>query len=409
MKFALVSHVLPPAGSGQAMLIYQLLKGLDPDQYCLISQRTFLTRDYLGEYQEPLPGRHYQLPLEVLMRGLRFGLARPRMRLNMPIGTVERGLRIAAIIRRERCEAVLAFTGNIVDLPASYLASRLSGVPFYAYICDYYSEREYGSPLERAFVKRAEPIVLRGAAGVITTNEMLHESLYRRYGVASTMIHHPCDLAQYEPTSGADPGECGDEVRIVYTGAIYEAHYDAFHNLLAAIAALGRPQVRLHVYTAQAPAELVAKGLRGPIVLHEHQVAAAMPGIQQGADILFLPLAFNSPYPKLIETAAPFKMGEYLASGRPILVHAPHDSFIAWYFRHHDCGLVVDEPDPAALARALERLATDGELRRRLGVNARARAEANFSVGIARDTFATLLQLREAPRNDAQEHRARCP
>ncbi len=393
MKFALVSHILPPAGSGQAVLISRLLKDLDRAEYCLITQRTWLTRDYLGTYLESLPGRQYNLPLEFLMRGLRFGFAGPRIRLNLLFGTISRALRMAVILRRERCDAIVVMTGNLIDPPAAYLASRIARVPFYAYILDDYSVWGWSDRWERLFAERVEPSLLRGARGIITLNKFLDDTLVRRYGVETTIIHNPCDLADYRSLPEERESRADGEIRIVYTGAIYWAHYDAFQTLLSALKQLGRTEVMLHLYTAQPPAVLAEQGIVGPIVFHEHQATAEMPDIQQGADLLFLPLAFNSPFPEQVRTAAPFKMGEYLAARRPILVHAPPDSFIAWYFRHHDCGLVVDQQDPALLAQAIERILTDAALRQRLTANAWARANADFSITAARIQFAELLQL----------------
>ncbi|HYE16132.1 MAG TPA: hypothetical protein VD968_16965 [Pyrinomonadaceae bacterium] len=105
--------------------------------------------------------------------------------------------------------------------------------------------------------------------------------------------------------------------------------------------------MKLHAYTTQRAEELAGRGIGGPaVVFHPHLSVAEMPGVQRRADLLFLPLAFESPYPDLVRTSAPVKFGEYLASRRPVLVHAPPRSFISWYCREHDCGLVVDESDP---------------------------------------------------------------
>ncbi len=86
-------------------------------------------------------------------------------------------------------------------------------------------------------------------------------------------------------------------------------------------------------------------------------------------------------------------MGEYLASGRPVLAHAPADSYVTWNLREHGCGIVVDEPDASKLADAIRRLMDDGELRRRLTENARVRA-VDFSVETARAGFLKLLQAK---------------
>ena len=87
----------------------------------------------------------------------------------------------------------------------------------------------------------------------------------------------------------------------------------------------------------------------------------------------------------------PGKMGEYLASGRPILVHGPSDSFITSYFRHHECGLVVDENDPSQLARAIGSLLNDADLRKKLGARARHRAWTDFDHVKERARFIQLL------------------
>jgi glycosyltransferase involved in cell wall biosynthesis len=84
-------------------------------------------------------------------------------------------------------------------------------------------------------------------------------------------------------------------------------------------------------------------------------------------------------------------MGEYLASGRPIIAHAPPDSFVSWYFRKHDCGIVVDQNNSQVLADAIDRLLADDQLRRRISENARTRARIDFSLSAAQSKFLNLL------------------
>src|SRR5947209_17739116 len=128
---------------------------------------------------------------------------------------------------------------------------------------------------------------------------------------------------------------------------------------MEAVRLTGRGDVRLHAYTIRTGKFLRENGVAGPLVLHPHVANGEMPGVQRDADVLFLALGFRTPYPEINITAAPGKVGEYLASGRPVLVHAPRGSFVSWYFREHECGLVVDEDDPRALARGLVKLLGD--------------------------------------------------
>lgn len=279
----------------------------------------------------------------------------------------------------------------MMDLPAAYLASRWVGVPFYTYIWDHYSYREIADPARQFWAKRFEPIILRGATGVIVTNEVLGADLHRHYGIDATVIHNSFDISPYRDILAEVRITNNDGYKIVYTGEIYDAHYDAFHNLLAAIKQLGRTDVKLHIYTHQSPEDLSQVNICGPIVWHKFQAPSEMPRIQCQANILFLPLAFNSPYPDLVRTSATTKLGEYLAARRPILVHAPTDSFVTWYFRKHQCGMVVDQNDPNAVAQALEQLLFNREIQDKLAERVWERAQIDFNISEARAKFMELI------------------
>ena len=84
-------------------------------------------------------------------------------------------------------------------------------------------------------------------------------------------------------------------------------------------------------------------------------------------------------------------MGEYLSVRRPVLVHAPGDSFVSWYFRANRCGIVVDGEDPGTLAGAIGRLLEDENLREEISGNARQAAERDYRVEHARKVFRKLM------------------
>jgi len=391
MKFALVSHVLPPSWSGQAVIIYRLLKGLSIDNYCLLSRQKYDTEISSDGYLNRLPAKYYHLRAEFgIAQGNRFGLAKYYKGINGLFGVALRGKHIANVLRREKCDAIVACTADLLDLPAGYLASRLARVPFYPYMFDYYSY-QWTHRIDRFFAQRLEPILIKGAAGVIVPNEFLRDELYRRYRVEATVIHNPCEVTGDEQCELPWPADEG-KIRIVYTGAVYHAHYDAFRNLVDAIQLLGQSDLKLHLYTAQPPTQLEEQNIYGPIIYHDHQTPSEISQVQRRADILFLPLAFNSQIPEVIRTSAPGKMGEYLASGRPILVHAPADSFVVWYFKKHKCGMVVDQNDATLLAEAIRQIIEDVDLRNNIGDNARECAKKDFSPEVAQSRFLKLLQ-----------------
>jgi hypothetical protein len=203
------------------VVIYRMLRELDPLSYCLISTDDHSDKTPIENPSQLLACTYHYLPPPFrFARGYRFGLQRPRESVNLLLAIIEYSRRIAEIVRRERCEAVVACTGDVTILPAGYLASRLARVPFYAYVFDHYSYREWDNP-----------------------------------------------------------------------------HFGAFRNLMTEIRKLGQPGINLHLYTNQPDETLERENVRGPIVKHPQESMTEMPRVQLEADILFLPLAFDSPYP----------------------------------------------------------------------------------------------------------------
>lgn len=404
-KLAVVSSVLPPSPYGQAMILNRVLRDLRPEDYCLLSSEDYDPYSYLQtslargtlNSSPRLPARYYRLPPEPLrlQRILgRLRLEETRESLNEAQIILRRARSIARIIAREECGAILACSGDAFDLPAAYLASQWARVPFYAYLFDDYLKQWEHPAYHRPSVRRAEPLALRGAAGVIVPNEFLRDEYRRRYQVEPVIVRNASEARETEDEAPlAWPVDDG-EIKVVYTGAIYHAHYDAFRNLIEAIEKIDGLDIKLHLYTAQSREELEREGIVGPVVVHKHVTPTDVSTIQRRSDILFLPLAFHSTIPEVVRTSSPGKMGEYLASGRPILTHAPADSFVSWYFREHECGVVVDKDDPAELSLALQRIAEDDGLRQEIVRRARERAQTDFSLEAARATFLKLLHAR---------------
>ena len=396
MKIALISHKLPPSGAGQAVIIYRMFESLNADSYCLISPESYADETPRVGNTRKLTGKYYQLPPTWrLKRGHRFGLRYVRDSINLLIAIAQNARRVTEIVSREGSGAIVACTGDVTHLPAAYLASRRTGIPFHAYVFDHYSYREWYDPTAAFWARRIEPFLMKRAAAVITPNELLRDDLHDRFGVEPVVIHNSLDISSYE-ANGHPPSSARDgEIKIVYTGEIYDAHYDAFRNLVAALEVLRRPDIKLHIYTSRPAAELNALGIDGPVVHHPEHPASEMPRIQMDADLLFLPLAFDSPYPELVKTSSTTKMGEYLAARRPVLVHAPKGSFVNWYCRQHSCGVVVDEDDPARLAGAIEKTLADPELRQRLAAAAWECAQREFNLSTSRAAFARLVGWEE--------------
>lgn len=447
VKLAILSYIVPPAPvSGHSVLLYRLLKDVAPDDYCLVSDRRreagapsdgrdstpgLATRYHCLRSDSKVPehapsddseggtgkaaavagyegGSKPSLLRTIgswvpgwiksrVARGVLKRMGRVRWFVGQLLAGPRRVMGMLRVIRQEGCGAVLAISGDPFDLPAGYLAARLARVPFYAYIFDDYLYQWNPYPLYSAIACRVEPIFIRGAAGVMVLNEFVQDEYRRRYpGVEPTVVRNAFEVPGVDQDESSDRPLGGSEARILFTGNVYHAHYDAFRNLLSALRRLDPPGAMLHLHTGQQTEGLEMEGIGGPaFVRHETLEPSEVFDVLRRADILFLPLAFDSSIPEVIKTSCPMKTGEYLASGRPILVHAPPDSFLCWYFRKHECGVVVDQRDPEQLARAIRSILDDASLRERIGRNARARAEADFDLATAQEDFVKVLRSGE--------------
>ena len=389
--FAILSHILPPSPSGQATVLYRLLKNINSDEFCLVSCRDYNQSSLENDATRKLNAAYYFLkPVFQLPKLKRFRLKRLSLFVNTYLTIYLRAMQIRRVIKDVMCNTLIACTGDICDLPAAYLASKWSGIPFVTYMFDDYAFQWTGA--YRQISKRLEPNILKKASAVIVPNEYMQKEYSKRYGVESTVIRNPCVIPDLKKLNSSDSPFDPSKTNIVYAGAIYHAHYDAFRNLIAAIGMMKHDTVKLHLYTAQDKLKFRKNGISGDmVVFHPHVNEATVMTVMRQADLLFLPLAFNSPITEVIKTSAPGKIGDYLSVGRPVLVHAPQDSFVSWFFRQKECGAVVDKNNPADLSREITKLIADSHMCLGLGDRARKVAENEFSDDKIATSFYRLI------------------
>jgi len=378
-RFALLSHVLPPSPSGQSVMLYRILSGLRADEYCLISREPYAKEMEAENDSAYLSARYFDLrPMPYFYRINRLRLWFVREALHILVAISHRVKEIVCILREYPASAIIACSGDIADIPAGYIASRFLRIPFFAYIFDDYVYQWVG--LSRSFAKIVAPLIFKHSRGIIGPNEFVCKEYHQRYGATCAVVRNPCDKNELEkavyPLWPAEK----EIITIMYTGAIYHANYDCFRNLIQAVNLIDSNRIEIHIFTAQESGQLENQGIKGrKVFLHSHVPYDQILEKQHKADILFLPLAFDSPISEVIRTSAPGKMGEYLASGRPVLAHVPHDSFVAEYFKIHCCGVVADKNDPAALAVMIENLISNEDFRNQITQNARKQARLDLS------------------------------
>ena len=238
-RLLVCSTAVPPDPGGLSIAVSRLFADIDPADYCLVSFRSKLLPSENGPV--PLPATTYRLPTDWIPTKLiraDYPLRPIRATRKFTAEVLRRGRRMAALIRRERCGAVLVTTSmETVDVPAAWLAARLTGVPLCIYMLDNwrYMLRLFDpvfAPVDGAF----QSAVLAGTRCLLVQNQYMAEEIKRENGRDGAVvgIALPTGAKLGENNSQAWPSIPG-ELRIVFTGNVYLAHFDALARVLESL------------------------------------------------------------------------------------------------------------------------------------------------------------------------------
>jgi glycosyltransferase involved in cell wall biosynthesis len=369
-KTALVSRWVPPNVYGSAARVYRLFRHIAPDDYCIITCSNMENGEGCVTGVR-LPCTYHILPSE--WRTLKIPANRLLKScvawLNVWLKVLQRARNVAKLLRHEKCRVAVSFTGELEDIPAAYLAARMTGCRFYPIVDDDYLT-QWGESHKKWFARQVAPFIMRHSDGIFVISEYLGELYKQRYGRDYRVLHTATLDRVGKPPETVEMPRKNGAYTLLFTGSVYSLNIDVFPTILKGIGLLSGVPVKLHLYCWQTERQLSEAGINGPVVFHGSVGPEAVRQVQRDADILLVAFGFNTPYPEVCRTSFPTKVADYLISGRPIFVIAPADSYMARYFRAHRCGHVVDQNDPALIAEGLQRLTTDAAYRAELVRNA---------------------------------------
>jgi glycosyltransferase involved in cell wall biosynthesis len=308
-------------------------------------------------------------------------------------------------------DVVLAYTPPPFTGAAAWLAAKLARRPLVLEVQDLYPAQALALGVVRpglvtAVAGAVERLLYRGADRLVVVTDG-----YREHAVAVgadparvRVIPNSCDVDAFHPgvepipalwspaaASGSQPPP---RFTALFAGTVGLAQGTEV-ILGAAAALLHRRDIAFEIWGGGAGYPALVQGAEerglgnvrfGPGVTHRE-----MPGVLARGDALLLTL---HPHP-VFSNVVPSKLSEYLAMGRPVAAAARGQ--VPALLASAEAGLAVDPLDGAGLARALELLADDGELRARLGRNARALAVERFPHDLVNAVFAAVVEEAAGP------------
>jgi glycosyltransferase involved in cell wall biosynthesis len=277
----------------------------------------------------------------------------------------------------------------------AYFAHRLSGAPLVIYEMDEWRASLVGAlneriplVLERLFHRR----IVREARTVWAMSDQMAEEFRARFGIKAKVLPGCVEVDKFARGRHGERAH-SDEFRLLFTGSVSTPQAGAIRGVLRTIQSDPDDRTLLVIYSSQSVDELARQGITGPKLRIERSVAPEkMPDILATADALLLPFSFDEQQRPIVSTSLPSKIADYLASGVPVLVHAPPDATITRMAISEGWAEVVDEPSMERLADALRRLANDKSLRKRLVANALRIARARHDLATRRAEFIASIK-----------------
>src|SRR5579871_278430 len=362
-RVLLATQTFPPAIGGTSVILYELLRHFPPEMLVAVHG--------LGDPPDK-EWQHMHFPrYRVLVNN---SIRNTFLSMDYWPGLYVRLLRrqIERLARQYKVERIYAHYPSAHFMIAAWQAAvklRLPLTVYFDILWEECAQARLGRLYEHQIVQYADMRI------AITEHAVGY--LAQKHGVPFTLIPHTLDITRLPEE--VPPAPANETPIVHFAGAIYpRMNQDSVQRLIAALETM-QPQPRLDLCSPLQPPQELELGLPKSFIQPRFLSRDALIQAQRQADLLYLPLAFESDAPRMIEHNMPTKAMEYLVSGRPILVHAPGESYLADLARREGFALVVDQPDAQVLASALQRLLQDRPQQEELVANARAFARSRDS------------------------------
>jgi len=345
VKILIISYFFPPCSTGAATVMYNLCKYLPKTSFSIITAKSDLAI-HLGIYDKEyiLDCKTTRLPIykNTSFDHLRFLL------LAIIAGLFSN--------RNKQAGCILAVYPYFSDLLAGYVLHKMTKKPLVIYMHDLCSETRRKA-LGYKFLFFLEKKIFSAAATILVMNKK-YRAHYLRRGINNLTIFPPSiDLSEaqdYERfvTFGNDNE---GKLKIVFTGSVYKTNEDAVLAFLKAAKKAKDVQVLFATPTKEGylPSHLKSAIEKVNVGFLSKKKCLEL---QKTADVLFLPLSCNYPYPEEMECAFPCKLLEYLAAGKSILAMVPRKSFVESFIREYEVGITITDLSIDRIVEAIEEL-----------------------------------------------------
>jgi glycosyltransferase involved in cell wall biosynthesis len=292
-------------------------------------------------------------------------------------------------------DVIYSILGSVPAMDITVQLSDMLGVPIVPHVTDdwpatLYSRSAWLRPL-RPRVRRAFDAVLQRSPVRMVISPPMAREYAERYGGQYLAFSSVADGQRFDPSP---PPDTGAPVRFTYIGGMHLERWRSVREIALAVRAAseaGHP-ASFEIYTMPDHVHSYGAQLADTGAVVQGWVPnARVPALLAAADVLVHVESFDPSIASYTRLSISTKMPEYLLSGRPTLAYGPGVAASIAHIGNTGSGISVGARDPAALADAVRRLASDRRLRVDMGGQARKAGEEHHEATGQRQQFRAAI------------------
>ncbi len=263
---------------------------------------------------------------------------------------------IRKLIRKFNCGSILAIYPELYVVEASRMVARELNVPLMIYLHDTIAEVSQGKPQEKE-IRKFQDLIFSEPHLFFSMSDGLRDLLQNKYGLKSTALPH-C----YPGVSNfvAEEFQVSGQRKALYSGSIYSINKESIIRTARAAVDCG---FQITCTLPEAAKVLIRSGIPFEKVSVRYCVDSKdYLELLKSHDALFMGLSWpdeTTMHSDELATIFPTKTPEYLATGKPIIVHAPSDYYLSRFFDTNRCGILVSDRSHESLTKAWSTILTD--------------------------------------------------
>jgi glycosyltransferase involved in cell wall biosynthesis len=307
--------------------------------------------------------------------------------------------RLVRWVAESRPALIYSLLGSLGYMRLVRRVADMTGAPIAIHMMDDWPAVRYRTGLLAAWHRRAMErelaALVRGAALCLGICPAMCEEFSTRYGRPFQSFSNALDLDVWDAHARRSwtPGR---PFQLLYSGSIVpNAQLASLSDACQAVSELSSEGLAVEL-VIRSPWYLVERFRpelgKSPSVRFEAPTETERTAREiAAADVLLLPVNFDSESARFVRLSNPTKLPAYLASATPILAYGPKGVDQIDRARKDGWGHVVSERGVPLLKEAIRRLAGDEALRERLGRRGHAVAHRDHDAAIVRTRFQAAL------------------